>query len=257
MRLMSDLPIYAQKNREMWSKYAPDWVGPGRKSWESSVILWGIWSVPESEVGALGDLGDLAGKDAIELGCGTGYVSAWLARLGMHPVGIDVTPNQLATARAFQQEFGIDFPLIEGSAENVPLPDASFDLAISEYGASIWCDPYAWIPEAARLLRPGGTLVFLRNSTISILCGPDTGPISNVLVRDQFDLYRVEYDAESVEFHLPAGPLIRLLCANGFEVLDLIDIKPPAEAEPTRFEYMNLEWAKKWPAEEIWGAKKK
>ena len=95
--------------------------------------------------------------DTVELGCGTAYFSAWLASRGARPVGIDITPAQLETARRMQAEFGLDFPLIEASAEDVPLPDESFDLAISEYGASIWADPYRWIPEAARLLRPGGT----------------------------------------------------------------------------------------------------
>ena len=111
--------------------------------------------------------------DTIELGCGTAYISAWLARRGARPVGIDITPAQLETARRMQAEFDLDFPLLEASAEDVPLPDESFDLAISEYGASIWADPYRWIPEAARLLRPGGHLVFLVNGTIMILCSAD------------------------------------------------------------------------------------
>ena len=38
------------------------------------------------------------------------------------------------------------------------LADASFDLVVSEYGASVWCDPERWIAEAARLLRRGGRL---------------------------------------------------------------------------------------------------
>src|SRR6476619_4619039 len=101
---------------------------------------------------------DLAGRDTIELGCGTAYVSAWLARRGARPVGIDNSEAQLATAASLQAEHGLSFPLHHGNAEATPFEDASFDIAISEYGASIWCDPYAWIPEAARLLRPGGEL---------------------------------------------------------------------------------------------------
>lgn len=212
--------------------------------------------MPESEVHALGELERWRGKDAIELGCGTGYVSSWLHRLGMRPVGVDITSAQLATARAFQKEFGIDFPLIEAGAEAVPLPDASFDLAISEYGASIWCDPHTWIPEAARLLRPGGTLVFLRNSTVSILCTPDVGAAEPALIRDQFGMHRIEYDAESVEFHLPHGQMIRLLRSCGFEIEDLIEVEPPADAEPSRFDYITLDWARRWPTEEIWRVKK-
>src|SRR5207237_9484203 len=125
----------------------------------------------------------VAGLDVVELGCGTAYISAWLARRGARPVGVDPTPAQLATARRCQQELGLSFPLVDAAAERVPLPDAAFDLAISEYGASIWADPYKWIPEAARLLRPGGRLVFLSNSTLAVLCGPDTGPIQERLVR--------------------------------------------------------------------------
>ena len=121
------------------------------------------------------------GLDVVELGCGTAYVSAWLARRGARPVGVDVTPAQLATARRCQAEFGIEFPLVEASAEDVPLAVASFDLAVSEYGASIWCDPHLWIPEAHRLLRPGGRLWFLRNSTLSLLCAPDEGKPSEAL----------------------------------------------------------------------------
>jgi len=221
------------------------------------VISWGIWEVLESDIHALGNLERWKGKDAIELGCGTGYVSSWLYRLGMKPVGVDITPSQLESARKFQIEFGIEFPLIEASAEDVPLPDASFDLAITEYGASIWCDPYVWIPEAARLLRPGGTLVFLRNSTLSILTSPDVGASGTELLRDHFGLNRVEFDQDSVEFHLPAGPMIRLLRANGFEIEDLIDIQPPAEAKPNRHDYITLEWSKRWPSEEIWRAEKR
>ena len=80
---------------------------------------------------------------------GCGYVSAWLARRGARPVGVDVSARQLATARRLQDEFGLHFPLIQGDAERVPLSTGCADLVISEYGASVWCDPYRWIPPAA------------------------------------------------------------------------------------------------------------
>ena len=110
---------------------------------------------------------DLAGLDAIELGCGTAYVSAWMARRGARPVGIDNSAKQLETAARLQREHGIEFPLIHGNAERVPYPDASFDFAISEYGAVLWADPEAWVPEAARLLRPGGRLHVLTNHVLA------------------------------------------------------------------------------------------
>ncbi|MGV3616923.1 MAG: methyltransferase domain-containing protein [Fimbriimonas sp.] len=147
--------------------------------------------------------------------------------------------------------------LLEESAEATSLPDASFDLAISEYGASIWCDPERWIPEAARLLRPGGTLVFLRNSTLSILCSNDAEGIAQpCLQRDWREKGPIVWDGGH-EFHMRPGDLIRLLRRNGFEIEDLIELFPPEGTDPTRHEYLPLDWARRWPGEEIWRAKKR
>jgi ubiquinone/menaquinone biosynthesis C-methylase UbiE len=78
-------------------------------------------------------------------------------------VGLDSTSAQLDTAARLQREFDLRFPLVQAVAESVPLADDSFDVIVSEYGASIWSDPYKWVPEASRLLRTGGELVFLVN----------------------------------------------------------------------------------------------
>jgi SAM-dependent methyltransferase len=254
---MSELPEHVAINRAFWDELASEYVESGRRNWASEEPSWGIFSVPESEVGMLP--AELEGRDVIELGCGTGYVSAWLARRGARPVGIDNSEAQLAGARRFQAEFGIDFPLLHGNAENTPYPDASFDLAISEYGASIWCDPYAWIPEAARLLRPGGELVFLCNSIFTILCGPDdeTIPADDKLLRPLFGMHRVEWPGEaSVEFHLPPGKMIALLGDCGLEVTELIEVRPPADAT-TKSTHVSLDWARRYPCEEVWRARKR
>ena len=150
---MSGVPEHVARNRALWDDWARKYVASGEREWAREAPVWGIFSVPEADVGMLPD--DLAGKDAIELGCGTAYVSAWMARRGARVVGIDNSEAQLATARRLQREHALDFPLRHGDAETVPYPDASFDFAISEYGASLWADPERWIPEAARLLRPG------------------------------------------------------------------------------------------------------
>jgi SAM-dependent methyltransferase len=199
------------------------------------------------------------GMDVLELGCGVAYFSAWLARRGARPVGVDPTPAQLETARRCQRETGIEFPLVEAYGEDVPLPDGAFDMVLSEYGASIWADPYKWIPEAARLLRPDGWLVFLRNSTLAILCSPDVGQVSDRLVRPQFGMHRFDWrsDDGGIEFHLAHGDWIRLLRANGFEIVDLIEVQAPAQAETHEFyDFVTAEWARQWPSEEIWVARK-
>ena len=255
-----ELPEHVLRNRESWDRWASDYVADGEKSWalEPGHEEWGIWGIPEAEARLLPD--DLAGLDAIELGCGTGYVSAWLARRGARPVGIDNSEAQLATARRLQGEHGIDFPLIHGNAEQVPYPDASFDLAISEYGACLWADPYRWIPEASRLLRPGGRLIFLVNSALYMLFAPDEEgvPATTQLVRPHFGMYRMEWpeDDPSVEFHLGHGDWIRLLRANGFEITDLLELRP-AETATTRYPFVTLEWARNWPCEEVWKAVKR
>jgi SAM-dependent methyltransferase len=213
-----------------------------------------MFKVPESEVEVLGDV---SGLDVLDLGCGVAYFSAWLARRGARVVGLDVTPAQLATARRMQAETGLEFELVEASAEDVPLEDASFDLVLSEYGASIWCDPAAWVPEAARLLRPGGQLVFLRNSTLVILCSPDEGRVEERLARPQFGMRRFEWDG-GVEFHLAHGDWIALLRAVGFDVERLVELQAPAEATDHRYyDFVGAEWARRWPAEEIWVARKR
>lgn len=194
--------------------------------------------------------------DVIEMGCGTAYVSAWLARRGARPVGIDVTPEQLATARTLQAEHGLEFPLIEGSAEAVPLTDASFDMAISEYGASIWCEPEAWLREAARLVRPGGWLWFLVNTPLLMMCAPaDEGATTERVERSQFGMHRFAWSDGGVEFHLPHGEMIALLGRLGFTVVALHELQAP-KAASTRFDFVPLDWATRWPCEEIWVARR-
>ena len=118
----------------------------------------------------------------------------------------------------------------------MPLPDESFDLVVSEYGASIWGDPYLWIAEAARLLRPGGELVFLVNGTVLMLCSPDAEPVEPAgteLLRPYFGMHRFEWvDDTSVDFHLGYGDWIRVLTSHGFEVERLVELRPGPRCGP-------------------------
>jgi SAM-dependent methyltransferase len=258
-QLRDALPDHVARNRALWDEVnAPTYAEPGRRAWARNEITWGVFGVPEAELHALPP--DLAGRDVIELGCGTAYVSAWLARLGANVTGIDNSEEQLKTARALQDEHDLHFPLIHGNAEAVPLRDASFDLVVSEYGASIWADPYRWIPEASRLLRIGGELVFLVNGTLWVLTVPDTddvGPAADRLLRPYFGMHRFEWpDDPGVEFHLGYGDWIRLLRANGLEVVDLIEIQAPPGASSGRYDLVDPDWARRYPAEHIWRARK-
>jgi SAM-dependent methyltransferase len=266
---MTELPEHVAANREAWDRWAAEFAPRGERAWAASEPSWGIWNVPESELHLLPD--NLDGSDVIELGCGTAYVSAWLARLGARLVGIDNSPKQLETARRLQGRHGLDFPLLLGNAETVPYPDASFDFAISEYGACLWADPESWVPEAARLLRPGGRLMFLTNHAILMLTTPELetdGPAGERFVRPYFHDRRYTWpDDTSVEFHLSHGDWIKLLRANGFDIERLVEIQAPEstthagggalpdEEEP--FGIATREWARQWPVEEVWLARKR
>lgn len=249
---MSD---HVERNRAVWDRRSVEYAEGGRRGWAQDEPTWGIWQLYERDVRALPEV---AGKDVVELGCGTAYWSAWLARRGARVVGLDNSARQLATALALQREHALAFPLVHADAEHVPLASGRFDLALSEYGASIWCDPYRWIPEAARLLRPGGELIFLKHSTLLMLCAPDgPGAAEDRLLRDYFGMHRLEWsDDESVEFALPVGDWIRLFRASGLEVLDLLELRPPAGAT-TRYPYVTGAWAHRWPSEDIWRLRKR
>ena len=249
-------------NRLSWNADAGNWVEAGRRAYAPERRRnpnWGCWGIPETEVGMLADV---AGADVIELGCGTGYVSAWCLEAGAASVvGLDNSQNQLATARMLQAEHDLHFPLVWSNAERAPFPDASFDFAISEYGAAIWCDPYRWIPEAARLLRPDGRLAFLGNSVAAMLCvndfEVDDGPPTEVMQRPQRDMHRFAwYDNLGVEFHISHGDMIRLLRSSGFEILDLVELYIEPDAE-TSFIAIDGNFGSRWPVEEVWLARKR
>jgi len=253
-RRMSGHEAALDVNRSLWTLVnAQHTDADADRSWASTSIRWGLFQVPED---ALGVLGDVNGLDVVEMGCGSAYFSAWLYRAGAHPVGVDLTPAQLDTARRCQERFGLTFPLVVADAEDVPLPDDSFDLAVSEYGASVWCDPDGWVAEAARLLRPGGRLVFLTNSVLATLCVPaDGGVAEERLLRPQRGLQRVQWPEGGVEHHPSHSTWVAVLRRHGFVVDALHELYAPDDAvAPDYYEIVSAEWARQWPAEDLWVA---
>jgi len=246
---------YVERNRAAWERWALNYAATGRKAWTERELKWGIWGIPEAELGLLTPFP--AGSDVIELGCGPASISAWIARGGLRPVAVDVSRRQLDIAADLQREFGPSFPLIHASAEDVPYDTASFDLAISEYGASLWCEPHRWLTEVGRLLRPRGSLIFVTNSPLLMACTPEDGArAGDRLLRDYFASPVREYPDEGVvEFHLTHGNWIELLNAYGFVVERLVELRPPHGTQP-RFDFVSIEWARRWPSEEIWVARK-
>lgn len=246
-------------NRDYWNGQAAAYAEPGERLWAQAEPEWGIWSTPEAEVDMLP--AEMDGLDAIELGCGTAYVAGWMARRGARVTGIDVSPAQLATARRLADAHGAELTLIEGDAEAVPLPDASFDFAISEYGAAIWCRPEAWLAEAHRLLRPGGRCRFLGNHPLLILATPASGaPAEAVLHRPLrgltgADWTKVEFEPAGIEFNLPVGAWFALFRRLGFAVEDYRELYARPETRNAPF-HVSADWARSWPSEQVWMLRK-
>ena len=255
-----ELPAHVKANRQLWDDTADQWVGPGERSWASAEPYWGIWQLPESDLKLLPV--NMSGMQTIELGCGTGYVSAWMARRGAQPFGIDNSAKQLETAQRLMREHSLHFEVMHGNAESVPKPDASFDFAISEYGAAIWCDPEMWLPEAHRLLRSGGQLVFLGNHPLAMLCAPESGALVDTsLHRSYFDLGKldwreVEIDPGGVEFNRSISSWMRLFDLIGFDIERYQELQAPQGASGTQF-YVSAEWAQSWPSEQVWHLRKR
>jgi SAM-dependent methyltransferase len=218
--------------------------------WRATSFGWGLFGVPEADLGVLGDV---AGARVVELGCGTAYLSAWLSRRGAEVVGVDLSRAQLATARRCQRDVGPVFPLVEANAEHVPLRGGLADLVVSEYGASPWCEPARWVGEAARILRPGGRLVFLTSSALAALCVPAEGGVAgDRLLRSPADVGRVEWPGGGIEHHPSHGEWIRLLRASGFVVDALHELYAGDAPDPEYYEIATAAWASRWPAEEVW-----
>jgi SAM-dependent methyltransferase len=242
------------RNRAVWAVVNERFTDAAADAmWARPDAVWGLFAVPERELGVLGEVG---GLDVLELASGTAYVSAWLARAGARPVAVDLSGEQLATARRLQRRVGPSFPLVQCDAEHLPLADACVDLVVSEHGAAAWCDPQRWLPEAARVLRPGGRLVFLTNSHLSALCvPPDGGVAGETLLRGYPEAYRVEWPGGGVEFHPSHGDWVRLLRAAGFVVDALHEVfAPPERGDHPFYEIVSPQWASRWPAEELWQA---
>ena len=213
-----------------------------------------MFGIPEDDLGVLGDVAE---RTVLEIGAGTAYLSAWLVRRGATAVAVDLSDAQLATAQRCQDATGPRFPLVQADGEELPLAAASFDLVVSEHGAAAWCDPERWVAEAARVLRPGGRLVFLTNSLLSALCVPEAeGLAGDRLLRGQRETYTVRWPGGGREFHPSHGQWLDVLRRNGFVVDALHELYAPADsADHVYYEIVSAEWAAQWPAEELWVAR--
>ena len=249
---MSDLTDDAARNRAFWDGFADEYH-ERNADFIAAGLAWGLWQIPESELQVLGDV---AGKDVLELGCGAAEWSRALLAAGARPVGLDNSEKRLDYARRLNEEARVEFPLVHASAEEVPLADASFDIVMCDWGAMTFADPYETVPEVARLLRPKGLFAFTCASPLGRVAFDEAEDIfTERLERDHFGMHRWD-DGETVEFILTQSDWIRLFRANGFAIGDLVEVRPPEGATSTYRTEAETAWARRWPMEQIWKVRK-
>jgi SAM-dependent methyltransferase len=244
---------HERKNRAHWDAQSDEYESLHAKQLAREPMAWGIWSIPESQIDALGDT---AGKDVLEFGCGAARWAIALAQRGARVTGLDNSQRQLEHARRNMREADVDIALLHASAENVPLQDESFDIVFCDHGAMTFADPRRTIPEAARLLRRGGVLVFSHETPLHFVCWDEKNDELDTRLHANYFEQHASDDGTSVVFQLPYGEWIRLFRANGFAIEDLIELRAPAGASTTYARFARYEWASRWPAEEIWRLRK-
>jgi len=241
---------HVRHNRKTWDAASAAYQAEHDEDLTRRPLAWGAYRIPESRLQVLGPV---AGKDVLELGCGGAQWSTALIEAGAHCTGIDLSVAQLRYARGRSTVV----PLVQASGEQLPFADASFDTVFCDHGAISFCDPQQIIPEAARVARPGAVLAFCISTPWLYLTWSDKKERpTRRLHLDYDDLGRMDLDGDTIDFVLPAGDWIRVLRANGFDIEDLIELRPPRDAPTTYEGFAPPKWASRWPAEWIWKARR-
>ena len=235
-------------NRAFWDADADDYQAVHDEALTAAPLAWGAWRIPEAELGVLGDV---RGRDVLEYGCGAAQWAAALRGQGAHVIGLDLSASQL------RHGAGRGVPLVQASGEHTPFAAGSFDVVFCDHGAMSFCDPAMTVPEVSRILRPGGLFAFCHGSPLLYLTWDEKRERqSDKLQRSYWDLGRMELGEGTIDFQLGHGDWLRLLRRHGFVVEDLIELRPSEGATTTYTDFVPYEWARRWPAEQIWKVRK-
>jgi SAM-dependent methyltransferase len=210
-------------NRSWWDSEAEayrDEHGPDL----SGRFVWGPEGLDEADARLLGDV---TGKQVLEVGAGSGDCAAWLRAAGARAVATDLSIGMLRTAPRPAPS------LIQCDARRLPFGDHSFDVVFSAYGAVPFvADPRLIFSDVARVLRPGGRWVFSVTHPIRWAFPDDPGEGGLEVTRSYFDRTPyVETDDDGevsyTEHHRTLGDRIRDLTGAGFCLIDLVEPEWP------------------------------
>lgn len=230
LRRAADPAESARASRAWWDGQAPGYYAEHGAFLGDADLCWGPEGLRESTAGLLGEV---RGRDVLEIGCGGAQCSRWLVTQGARPVATDVSAGQLAQARRLNAETGLAVPLVQADAQRLPFADASFDIVCAAYGAVPFvADSAGLMREAARVLRPGGRWVFSTTHPMRWCFRDDAGPAGLVVESSYFD--RRAYveqddggDATYVEHHRTFGDRVREIVSAGLTLVDVVEPEWP------------------------------
>ena len=214
-----------------WDRYADEYQSTHGEFLGDAGFVWGPEGLTEDVARVLGDVD---GRDVLEVGSGAGQCSRWVRRQGGRAVGLDLSLRQLQHSRRLDEETGTVVPSVLGTATHLPFDDASFDVVFSSFGALQFVSDIAdAVAETARVLRPGGRFAFSITHPTRWMFPDDPGEAGLVASQSYWDRTPyVEVDDETgvvayVEHHRTLGDWVGLLAGAGFAITDLLEPEWP------------------------------
>jgi SAM-dependent methyltransferase len=254
---MTETAPHVRRNREHWETNSAEYQAWNRAQLERWDRLgWGVWDLAEDDLRVLGDV---AGKDMLEYGCGACQSGIRWAMRGARVTGLDLSSAQLRAGVANMETTEVRFPLVQADGEAIPFPDASFDVVVCDHGVTSFADPRRTVPEATRVLRPGGTFAFCMITPLAWITQDEDGKSTRELHKPYFGLHREDYDDpdwRTTEFQLTYGEWIALFRANSLKVEALLELRPPEGATSTYVDQADLPWSRDYPVDHIWKLRK-
>jgi SAM-dependent methyltransferase len=221
----------ARANRRRWDANAADYYAEHGEVLGDADLLWCPEGLREADAHLLGDV---RGREVLEVGCGAAQGGRWLVAQGARVTAFDVSRGQLDLARRLDRRTGITVPTVQADAQRLPFRDASFDVVASAFGAVPFVSDSAGVMrEVARVLRPGGRFVFSTTHPVRWVFPDDPGPDGLTARTPYFD--RTPYVEEGqdgtatyVEHHRTLGDRVREIVAAGLVLEDLVEPEWPA-----------------------------